>query len=270
MRIKYFLFVILILVSFTLNAKANLIVNSSLSQEFNINNKNFVKGEIKVKNTSDKKINIRLYKRDYSFSSAGKSYYTEPGKDERSNADWIKIDKKNITLAAFEQEDLNYQIEVPENIAKKGSYWSMIMVEETSVEKPNKNSTKEVEVKQNIRYGVQIITDFEDNRKIDLSFQDAKVHKIQAEKHLFEVDIYNKGISFFDAQLKLLLVNNKTGEILKEFSKEMKRIYPRSSIVFSKRFNLKGKGPHKLILLLGNKKDGYFGKKYILGINKDH
>lgn len=270
MRSKYYLFVILFLVIFTLNAEANLLINSSLSQEFNVDNKDFVKGKIKVNNISDKKINIRLYKKDYTFSAAGNSYYTQPGSVERSNADWIKIEKRDITLAPFEKKDLKYKIEVPHDIIKKGTYWSMIMVEEYKEEKLDNNRSKEIGVKQNIRYGIQIITDFKNNRKIDLSFRKAKLNRIKAGKYLFEVDIYNKGISFLNARLKLLLVNNKTGEILKEFSEDMQRIYPKTSIKIAKSFNLEVKEPHKLILLLGNEKDGYFGKKYKFEVNNDH
>lgn len=270
MRSKYYLFFILFLVIFTLNAEANLLINSSLSQEFKVDNKEFVKGKIKAKNTSDKKINIRLYKRDYSFNAAGKSYYIKPGEGEHSNAKWITIDKKNISLAPFEQKDLEYKIEVPHDIIKKGSYWSMIMIEEFKEGKSDINTSKEVGVKQKIRYGIQIITDFENNRKIDLSFHNAEVNSIQAGKYLFEVDIYNRGISFLNAYIKLLLVNNKTGEILKEFSDDMNRIYPKTSIKLSESFNLNKKGSYKLILLLGNNKDGYFGKKYKFKVNNDH
>ena len=270
MRSKYYLFVVLFLVIFTLKAEANLLINSSLSQEFNVDNKNFVKGKIKVNNTSNKKINIRLYKRDYTFSAAGNSYYTQPGKVERSNADWIKIGKKNITLAPFEQKDLKYKIEIPPNIIKKGTYWSMIMVEEYKEEKLDNNISPEIGVQQNIRYGIQIITDFKNNRKIDLSFRKAELNRVQAEKYLFAVDIYNNGISFLNARLKLLLVNNKTGEILKEFSEDMQRIYPNTSIKIAKSFTLEEKDSHKLILLLGNEKDGYFGKKYKFEVNNNH
>ncbi len=266
---KCSIFIIAITILFSLNVKANFIVNSSLTQEFKVEDQKVVSGNIVVQNLSNKETKVKLYKRDYTFNAKGKNYYYKPGKIERSNANWIKLAQQRITLEPQQKKSLEYKIVIPQKAVRKGTYWSMLMVEKIPNQRKNLENLKEIKVRQSIRYGVQIITDFTGNQKINLSYQDSKLKKIKGSNYLFKVAIKNTGISDLKARIKILLIARNSGEIIKEFKKDMHRIFPATSINVTQQIKLKRKVPYQLVLLLGNEEDGYFGKKYLLEVSNN-
>jgi hypothetical protein len=257
------------LIVISVNTEAKLIINSSLSQEYDVNNNEIIEGEIIAKNSSNRTIKVRLYKRDYTFNAAGENYYEKPGSHHRSNAGWINIYKRKITIKPYETKTIGYQIKVPKANKFNGTYWSMIMVEEYGNSREKQTSAEKIAVSQNIRYGIQVITDFNKKQEVRLEYQNPMIKEVQENRYLFEVDVFNKGVKALKASLKLLLLNSNNGEILKEVKLKPRRIYPDTSINVSEEFKINKDNKYKLILLLGNDEKGFFGKEYLFEINDD-
>ena len=262
-------FILIILIVMSVNTEAKLIINSSLCQEYEVNNNEIIEGKIVAKNSSDRSIKVRLYKRDYTFNAAGVNYYKKPGSNHRSNAGWINIYKRKITMKPNETKTIGYQVKVPKANKFKGTYWSMIMVEEYGKGRVNQVPAEKIAVSQNIRYGIQVITDFNKKQEVSLKYQNPMIKEIQENRYLFEVDVFNKGVTVLKANIKLLLLNSNNGEILTEAILKPRRIYPDTSINVSEKFKVKKDNKYKLILLLGNEEKGFFGKEYLFDINED-
>ncbi len=266
-RIIFFILITLTVIS--INTEAKLIINSSLCQKYEVSHNEIIDGKITVKNSSDQSIKVRLYKRDYTFNADGENYYKKPGSHSRSNTDWINLYQRKITLKANQTKTIGYQVKVPKTNKVNGTYWSMIMVEEYGTKRANQVTGDKIAVNQNIRYGIQVITDFNNIRDVRLDYQNPMFKEIQENRYIFEVDVFNKGVTSLKADIKLLLLNNKSGEILAEVKLKPRRIYPDTSINVSKEFKLINNKKYKLILIMGNEDKGFFGKEYLFNINDD-
>lgn len=267
---KSLLILLTFIILFTININAALIVNSKLYHQFEAEYGEKKVGEVILKNDSKNEIMVRLYKRDYSFNAKGKSFYRNPGTNSRSNAGWILLQKRSLSIAPFEKERVQYKVNIPNEKKLKGTYWSMVMVEEYKSEvQNNNNKNSERNFKQKIRYGIQIVTNFGRKEEVKIVYENPEIVKSMEKDYIFGIDIVNKGIFELKMKPQIIIVNENTGEIMKKYKKKQVRLYPATSITVEEKIILDKTIPYKILVIGGNNRRGYYGKEYSIGVVSD-
>ena len=73
-----------------------------------------------------------------SYRADGTINYDAPSTEKkRSNAGWMQLSTNLLTLKPGEKTDFLYEMNVPDQLAAKGSYWSVFIVEPVKDIKPN-------------------------------------------------------------------------------------------------------------------------------------
>lgn len=268
MNKKYTIIILIFLLVITIKTEAGLVLNTRLCHIYEIGKKEILTGKIKLKNTSNQKIKVRLYKRDYTFNFRGENFYKEPATLKRSNATWVKLDRNNVILKAKQKKNVSYRVKIPSRDGLRGTYWSMIMVEEIPL-RISVNNDNQVNMYQNVRYGIQVITNFQEKGKLKLHFQDPSFKKLENDQYFFTVNVFNKGITAINSKTRIILVDKASGKVLNKFKQEYARIFPDSSIKVKQKFNLTDKKEYRIIILIGNNERGYNGQKYMVAVDNN-
>jgi hypothetical protein len=243
-----------------------LILNSDLSFDYSVRPGETVRGQIPFQNAGTDSIIVDIYQTDYLFNADGKHFYDEPGPFERSNAGWIDFSPKQVMLTASQKSVLNYEIHVPDVPALNGTYWSMLMIEETLPAQAERQGQVQIRFKN--RYGVQIATTLEqdDMTTVKIAIENPNLD-VYEDKRKFRVDIENQGnvlikpnvwLEVFDADGNSIEVIHATAE----------RLYPETSRRFNFELQQLKPGTYKGILVVDCGGDDLFGANYTFQLEK--
>ncbi|MBU2651922.1 MAG: hypothetical protein KKA81_13415 [Bacteroidetes bacterium] len=212
---------------FSGNSFANIIVLNGLTQEFNGLPGETYKGIIEVKNLSESEHAVRIYQKDYFYSFDGITSYNEPGQQDRSNASWIVCNPVYLTVPGGEVAMIEYEVTIPEVDTLDGSYWSVVMVEGI---KPidTSNYSRGVNIQTLIRYAVQVVTNIGETGIRDLQFIGFET-KVDSVNNYLSVDIINTGERLLRPEIGIELYD-ATGEIKGILKSEKRKIYPGTSV----------------------------------------
>ena len=156
-------------------------------------------GAIVVTNSGETAGVARVYQTDYMFFSDGSNAYGEPGELDRSNAEWITFGPRLLELPPGASSTIEYVVDVPDDGALAGTYWSLIMVEEMpvtpSMSDPADGRVEEMEagVSQVLRYGVQVVTQVGDSGTRTLRFADKMLTVTADGTRELHADVENTG-----------------------------------------------------------------------------
>jgi hypothetical protein len=245
---------------------SQLILNSDLSFDYTVRTGETVRGQIPFQNAGTDSIVVDIYQTDYRFNAEGKHFYDEPGSCERSNAGWIDFSPKQVILTANQKSVLNYEIHVPGDSALNGTYWSMLMIEETLPSQAERQGQVQIRFKN--RYGVQIATTFQQNHMntVKIAIDNPNLDVFE-DKRMFRVDIENQGnvlikpnvwLEVFDAEGNSIEVIHATAE----------RLYPDTSRRFSFDLQQLKEATYKGILVVDCGGDDLFGANYTFQLEK--
>jgi hypothetical protein len=223
-------------------------------------------GVISITNSDEEPQEVKVYQTDYLFFFDGKNIYGKPGKDPRSNANWITYNPTQLTIPPKGKSVVNYIIKVPNDKSLVGTYWSMLMVEGITKDsseaiKPEKDKTK-MGIGQMIRYGVQMVTNIQDTGTRNLNFMEVKLIK-DGEKRIFQLDIENNGERLLVPLLYVELYN-ENGTYVGKFDGKKKRTYPGTSVRFNIDMSQVPKGKYKAMAMADCGDDDIFGATYDL------
>ena len=247
--------------------EAGVSVTGGLTHEKVVEISETYQGTILVKNNSDKLEEVKIYQTDYLFFCDGRNIYGEPGKDARSNADWISFSPARLIIPSQETAAVNYIIMVPEDKSLAGTYWSMIMVEGIGKDSPEASTAPEedktkISIRQVMRYGIQIVTHIGDSGIRNLKILDQKFIK-EKENYLFQLDIENVGERWLRPQVWAELYNQK-GSFIGKFSGGVLRIFPGTSVRYRIGLNDIPSGEYKALLVIDNGDEYVWGLQYNL------
>ena len=189
-------------------------------------------GIIRLRNTGTEQSEVKLYQTDYGFEADGSNTYGPPGKVARSNANWIQLDRNQLSLPPNGVLTVNYRVRVPSGNVS-GTYWSMIMVEpipKASAESSEPLPERTTRVSQVVRYGLQVVTEIGNPGSSELAFSNARLLERDGQR-LFAVDAENTGQRWIRAQYWLELYT-ENGNPVGKFDGPKKRIFPGTSVVF--------------------------------------
>jgi hypothetical protein len=267
---KNLLGVVLILALSPLLARAQVGIVNGLTQEKICKPGETFESFIRLKNNGPKEETVKIYQTDYSFSADGKTYYDTPGKVGRSNAAWIAVNPKQVTLPGQATVDVKYSCKVPAGDSLVGTYWSIIMFEVIPPAKRAKSDVdkKEIQfgVSQVMRYGVQIVTHFGETGARSLKFLDTELLQNKDGKTL-QVDIENNGERWLRPFSYVELYTEK-GESAGKIEGERWRIFPGTSVRY--RFDVSSLkvGTYNALIVFDNKDASVFGAQYKLNVTQ--
>jgi hypothetical protein len=241
-------------------------VNSGLFNEINSEVNNVYEGKIELYNSDDKSATAKVYINDYLFNSKGERFYNPAGTDKRSNANWIKLVNDRVTVGPKSYQAIKYTVAVPNDVTLKGTYWSIIMVEEISNESAENPSLDQKElvkisIKQVLRYGVQVANNI--NKKdssINLVFKEIKINR---EDKTLDVNLENNG-NLMVTPFMSLDVYDETGNFVKKVEANPFRIYPTCSVKYSLDIAELKAGTYNTIIVADDKNETILGKKFKL------
>lgn len=225
---------------------------------------------IRLKNNGPKDETIKIYQTDYTFTADGKSFYEAPGRLVRSNAAWISVGSKQVTVPGLATMDVKYSCKVPADANLVGTYWSIIMFEVLPPAQRAKGgaSNKEIVfgVSQVMRYGVQIVTHFGETGKRSLKFLKTEMLEDKDRKTL-QVDVENNGERWLRPFSYVELFTEK-GEPAGKFDGERWRIFPGSSARFKFDVSALHAGSYNALIVFDNKDVSVFGAQVKLKIER--
>lgn len=265
---KHLLGVILFLALSPLLARAQVGIVNGLTQEKICKPGETFESYMRLKNNGPKEETVKIYQTDYSFSADGKTYYDSPGKVGRSNAAWITVGSKQVTLPGMATLDVKYSCKVPAGTSLVGTYWSIIMFE---VIPPAQRAKSDADkkaihfgVSQVMRYGVQIVTHFGETGSRSLKFLKTELLQDKKGKTL-QVDLENNGERWLRPFSYVELYNEK-GEPAGKIEGERWRIFPGTSVRY--RFDVSSlkQGTYNALIVFDNKDASVFGAQYKLNV----
>ena len=224
-------------------------------------------GAIVVTNRGETTEVARVYQTDYMFFSDGSNAYGEPGELDRSNAEWITFGPRLLELPPGASSAIEYMVDVPDDDALVGTYWSLIMVEEIpggsspSDQADGRVEEMEAGVSQVLRYGVQIATHVGDGGTRTLQFGDKMLTVAADGARVLHADVENTGERGLRPFLWVELYDSD-GIRLGPYQSGRKRLYPGTSVRYSVDLSEAPSGSYQAFVVVDNGDEYAFGAQY--------
>lgn len=285
------LFVIFIILSMSTCGKAEVIIEGKLIREKSVQPGETYQVYIQIKNNGTRPAQIKIYQTDYLFSYQGWCRYPEPaGQIERSNGNWINFTPSLLVIPPRENSTINCTIHVPSDYSLKGTYWSMLMIEEMIPDDeinhsntPDPQTTDStLNIQQIMRYGIQLISNIGDSGTRDLKILDQKLilsppsenNKDNNEENLIEkreeeyvlqLDIENTGERLL-RPLAWVELYDQQGSFIGRYEGGKFIIFPENSVRY--KINLKNllSQEYKALVILDNGDENIWGSQFTLSI----
>lgn len=206
-----------------------------------------------------------IYQTDYTFRCDGSNRFDDPGVEPRSNARWITFSPHQIEVPPLQSATISYEIRVPADSMLNGTYWSMLMVEQSDVESglPTRLRRHQTEVRQTVRYGVQCVTQIAGTGNARLSFTGTRLVSVEGQSTELQVDVENVGERWLSPAAWMELYDSD-GRQVGRFESEKKRIFPGTSVRFRIGLGETPSGKYKALVVLDSGDQNVFGAKYDL------
>jgi hypothetical protein len=204
------------------------------------------RGTVIVRNSSSKTADVKLYRNDYAFDADGHSSFATPGRLPRSNASWLRLAREQIRLAPGERGSVDYEVSVPNDAQLTGTYWSAVMLEQLGGAEQGATSNEKVQLRQVMRYAIQVITEIGDTGTSAIAFRNAHLSNSHGRREL-SVDLENTGERWLQAQVWLEL-HDASGHLTGKFAGQRLRTFPATSV--RNRIDLSVVPPGKYVALL--------------------
>lgn len=257
------LFPIVALLMFVAN-DVQAITISSLTHERQASPGETYNGAIEIVNNSDASATVAVYQTDYEFQSDGSNSFGTAGKGARSNAAWLDFSPNRISIPPHSTYLVNYSVKVPASDSLSGTYWSVLMVEESNASVDSgKPVDQQAAISQIVRYGVQCITHIDETGQPDLKIVDAKLAADSSQTNELVLDVKNDGVRWAVPVVWAELFD-LTGKAAGKFECEKKRIFPGTSVRFKIKLDEHLQGKYKALVVLDAGGENVIGAKYDL------
>lgn len=164
--------------------------------------------QITLINDGDAADQVQLKLVDYSSNTEGYTFHDDYGNLPRSNAKWVSLSERQITLKPKEQHAFAYTIRAPSDPHLKGSYWSVLLIESN--------------VK--VRFTHHIISNVGTSIDAKLKVIDKQVKEISGQRYLC-IDVANQGELSLHPKVSLRLYN-EDGTFKTTLEGAAEHIYP--------------------------------------------
>ncbi len=244
---------------------ASVVVTNGLTHKHQVQSSATEKGIVILKNIGTNPERILVYFNDLKVGCNSEQLdVAEPGSLERSNSSWIKVGLQERLLQPGEEYPLQYNIKTPDS-RLEGTYWSLLMIE---VKKPIDTASNSygVKVNSNIRYAVQIITDFGTQEATNVSFNNVELAATSQGKSLI-IQLSNNCNKLVIPSVKLEIYDSN-GELLFEKKADTKKLYPTQCRNFALPVNELPLGKYQAVLVADCGQAEYFGMTLNLEVDE--
>jgi P pilus assembly chaperone PapD len=218
-----------------LASHAAIIVTGSLTHELEVAPGGSYEASIDVLNQGNDPQEVRAYQTDYSFSADGSVMYGDPGKLTRSNARWLTVSPRQFTIPPNETMQIRLTVQVPNDAAMTGTYWSVVMVEPVPPGSPESSSPAPKQtgmgINQVLRYAVQVVTHLGSSGTRQLKFSQLRL-TAENDKRFLVVDVQDTGERWLRGSLSVDLFDSAGKHVVK-LDGGTQRMYPGTSVRFS-------------------------------------
>ena len=204
------------------------------------------RGTIAIRNTGDTAAEVKIYQTDYRFWADGRDEFGPPGGLTRSNAKWIRLSQEQLSVLPHDRGRVDYEVNVPGDAVLVGTYWSAIMIEEVTASEDHAPRRNEAQLREVVRYALQVITEIGETGKGEIAFRDARLTKEKGGR-VFIVDIENTGERWLQTNVWLEL-RDGDGHPAGRFAGPRLRTFPGTSV--RNRIDLSAASPGKYLALL--------------------
>ena len=194
---------------------SGVVVQDELTKVFKSARGQTLNGTINLHNPLDQVINIRISQADFVYNALDQNFYIEPGKYERSNADWILVQSLH-TIQPRQNLLVPFTIRVPNQRNLSGSYWSVLFVEEdTPFFAPDFE-----DVMLNFRYAIQIVNNISNTGRVDLAFRETSFTN-----DTVSIVLHNTGTLWFEAVISVDIFD-ANATLVGRYTFNRNRVYP--------------------------------------------
>ena len=244
-------------------------VEGSLSRQLVLDPGGRAEGTIDLRNVDSQPGNVRVYQTDYRFDAAGNAWYDDPGTQPRSNAKWITVTPRVLSVAPGERATISYVVQVPKDDALTGTYWSVVMVEPDSAPATPVAANGQrvaVGIRTVFRYAIQIGVQIGQTGKAELQFVDKRI-VTQKGKHLVQIDVANHGERALQPTVWGEFYSAAGGQLAKRVESPKLRLYPGCTGRFQLDIGELPAGKYESLIVADNGDDNVFGARYSLEIH---
>ncbi|MBL9134320.1 MAG: hypothetical protein JNK85_00565 [Verrucomicrobiales bacterium] len=225
-------------------------------------------GTITVLNRGNEPAEVRVYQTDYRFSAGGESDFATPGSMPRSNASWLAIDVNQVSIAPNGTAEVNYRVVAPNDATLNGTYWSLVMIEQTEAivapARGNNPAERKAAIRTVVRHAIQIVHDFGPEAPPSLKvLQKAMDHDSRGKS--FSLDVENRGGGMVRPAVTLELFA-ASGTRVANLETAKVRLYPGCSYRY--RFDLTSipAGKYNALAVLDAGGESVSGAQYVLDV----
>ncbi len=169
----------------------------------------------------------------------GDNLFLEPGKLERSLADWL-ITRPSVSLEPGESITLFVDVQVPSNVNHGGTYWGVVLIEPDeatqATEMAGVNREQEegedvtIRFRYRIRTAIQLVVNLPGNEKPQIDLRDPVVTRTPTGTIALSVAIANEGGRWArSSTLNLDVYETQTGSKVMTSEESVARLYPGSN-----------------------------------------
>jgi len=244
-------------------ANGDVSVEGKLYRERDVKAGGTYQGSVTVSNKGDSTFVVKIYQTDYRTYSDGRVVYGDPGKQPRSNADWIELDQNQLQIGPGDKRSFHYEVKVPDE-KLVGTYWSTIMVEplKQSLEEKQADGTT---LTQTVRYCVKIVTNIGDTGKRDLEITDLNLSKQDGEPVL-QIGAKNSGERVLFPTVWAEVYSTETGEKVGRFTAGRKHVFPGSTVGYRIGLSELPTAKYETMLVFDNGDENVWGTQFKLNL----
>lgn len=254
---KAFATLVIFLLLVAVPVQASVLVTNGLTHRHDMSGTQSDKGVVVLKNIGKTPERVLVYFQDLEVNCNTQRglTYTDPSTGPRSNAAWIKIGMEERVLQPGEEFPMRYEINVPK-AQHEGSFWSLLMVE---IKKPIDTTQLEygVRVNSNVRYAIQIITDFDSPEATAVEFLEVALNDYE-DGQMVVVTLENQGNKLLVPIVKIEVYDDE-GQLLLEQKADTKKLYPAQCRSFSIPISDLPKGKYQGVLVADCGESDLFG-----------
>lgn len=267
MKLRILLFILTCTLAQTTLVSAQISVRSELSHDEFVTAGQRYSGTIEVRNESDVMQEVRLYQTDYVFQADGSNDFGAPGATVRSNANWVELGMSSLQIPPQQLINIPYSVQVPDDEALEGSYWSMIMVESVpDAPKPSANSEKKTfGISQVTRYGIQVASHITGTGNSDLAIMDTQLVKTDSGDSQLHLSIVNKGDLMVRPDV-WIEVYDVEGNPVGRRDGFKNRIYPGTSVRQQVVLGSLPNGQYRALVIMDAGSEEVYGAEYTLAV----
>lgn len=252
---------------------AQISVRSQLSHDESVTPGEQYSGVILVRNDTEEVQQAKVYQTDYLFQADGSNYFGDPGKLERSNANWIDVGVSQVMIPPRESVEITYRVNVPTTISDStpsGSYWSIIMVEGVPKTSPesleNELPDNSYGVLQVTRYGVQIASHLENTNGAELVITESQLTRSDAGEATLNLAVQNDGDALVRPDMWVELYD-ENGSAIGRMDGQTSRLYPGTSVTQRIKLGKLDTGAYRALVIMDAGEEDVFGAEFNLNID---